>query len=149
MIEQHLLKEAAAERLFSKLDDKEFQKIDASSSNISWEEEGKEFYLGGQLYDVAKKVTVNGRTILYCINDAQEEMLLKKILKDLSPQPDQTGNKDGKHSVKTQAQDFTLTANTYLEENVCCVNNNYAEYLCSIIKITKEVNTPPPNKMQF
>lgn len=149
MIEQHLLKEKAAERLLSKIDPAAFQQIDAADSHISWEEEGKEFYLYGQLYDVAKKETVNGKTILYCINDAQEEQLLKKLLKDISSQQDQNGNKDGKHPVKIQAQDFTLPAAIQLKGDLPQADNNYAMYLCNIISFTKEINTPPPNKMQF
>jgi hypothetical protein len=71
LIQQHLIKEQAEQQLLSTISDDQFEQINADDNlkNIVWEEEGKEFFLNGQMYDVAKKEIVNGKTILYCLND--------------------------------------------------------------------------------
>ena len=46
---------------------------------IQWEDDRKEFYLQGSLYDVVKIQVENGETVFYCINDENEEQLLKNL----------------------------------------------------------------------
>lgn len=140
-----MLKEEAEEQMLSRMDSKDFILIDASDQAIRWEEEGKEFYLHGELYDIAKKETSNGKTMLYCINDAKEEELVKKMLKDTQTQNEQQGNKNGKHSLKTGIHDFTLPPVTGMNIPVPAAGHHHFFYVFSIIKTTKEVNTPPPN----
>ena len=42
--------------------------------NIYWEDkEQKEFLLNGQIYDVVNSTTVNGKTMLYCYSDKEEQ----------------------------------------------------------------------------
>jgi hypothetical protein len=53
------------------------------NDSFRWEEEGKEFYQDGQLYDVVKSVTTGGKTVLYCINDKKEEELIRAFSKAL------------------------------------------------------------------
>lgn len=43
---------------------------------IYWEEEGREFMLDGQLYDVIKTGTVDGNEVLYCLADKKEKDLI-------------------------------------------------------------------------
>ena len=45
--------------------------------NILWEnKEQKEFSLNGQIYDVVNSTTVNGKTMLYCYSDKEEQHLI-------------------------------------------------------------------------
>lgn len=44
---------------------------------IYWEDqEQKEFSLNGQIYDVVRRSTVNGKTMLYCYSDREEQHLI-------------------------------------------------------------------------
>ncbi len=53
----------------------------AIKESVSWEEEGKEFWLKGQLYDVVTQKTVNGKKYIYCLNDTKEEQIVEQQLK--------------------------------------------------------------------
>lgn len=45
--------------------------------NIYWEDkEQKEFSLNGQIYDVVSSSKVNGKTMLYCYSDKEEQHLI-------------------------------------------------------------------------
>ena len=86
-LQQYQLKSQARKELLSNVSLFMLEKIDLEKNirSIEWEEEGKEFYLKGQFYDVKKTVTENGKTILYCINDEKEEQLVKKLGKASDP----------------------------------------------------------------
>ena len=50
-------------------------------NNMQWKDDGKEFTLNGEMYDVAKVKKVNGKTVLYCVNDKKEKELLSNFIK--------------------------------------------------------------------
>ncbi|WP_460560559.1 hypothetical protein [Ferruginibacter profundus] len=148
LIEQHQLKEQVEEQLLSVVNDDQLEKInvDDNLDKISWEEEGKEFYLNGQMYDVARKEMVNGKTILYCLNDKKEEQLLENMLKKERSNADNTsGNKDGKHNMKFQVSDFTQQIQEAVFNNKILPVQKFQEYATPVCTVIKEVNTPPPN----
>ena len=64
MFQQHQIKEAVKHELLAKLPESSLEIIDANAqkNDIEWEEEGKEFYLHGQMYDVAFIKISNGIT---------------------------------------------------------------------------------------
>ncbi len=47
--------------------------LNVIKNSVTWEEEGKEFWLKGQLYDVVVQKTINGKKYIYCLNDTKEE----------------------------------------------------------------------------
>ena len=51
--------------------------ITSNKKNIVWEDE-KEFELQGKMYDVVSKEIVNGKQIVYCIDDEKETELIAK-----------------------------------------------------------------------
>ncbi len=51
----------------------------AELSNINWEDNGKEFWHNGNLYDVVKKVETAGSVTFHCINDMQEKTLFANL----------------------------------------------------------------------
>lgn len=65
------------ERIISFATDDELLKIDLTN-NIRWEEKGKEFSMNGEMFDVVRIKNVNGKTILYCLNDTQEQEIINK-----------------------------------------------------------------------
>lgn len=51
--------------------------LNDNQQKIYWEDkEQKEFSLNGQIYDVVNSATVNGKTILYCYSDKEEQHLI-------------------------------------------------------------------------
>jgi hypothetical protein len=80
-ISQYQLKQAVKARIWSEAPDSCFEAVilSGNESNIRWEEQGKEFSYKGFMYDVVKTRTVNGKTILLCVNDKMEDQLLQQI----------------------------------------------------------------------
>ena len=62
-------------RSFASVD--ELVKIEMNN-NIRWEEKGKEFSMNGELFDVVRTKTINGKTILYCLNDTKEQQIINE-----------------------------------------------------------------------
>lgn len=88
---------------------------DVNKEAIEWEEAGKEFFLHGQLYDVAYIKTVNGHTFIYCLNDHKEDQLLKNLSAVAAGQSDQPGNHHpGQHHTRFEPADFILFTETIL-----------------------------------
>ena len=75
LIEQHKTKKLIKKQAISKIPLNLLVRIEQNQS-IEWEDEQKEFYLNGFLYDVVKCKMENGKTVFYCINDENEEQLL-------------------------------------------------------------------------
>ena len=51
-----------------------------SESDVSWIKPGKEFTLNGEMFDVVKSKTENGRILYYCINDRTEKKLITDFI---------------------------------------------------------------------
>ena len=51
--------------------------VTANEKNIVWEDE-KEFTLQGKMYDVVSEEIVNGKQIVYCVDDEKETELIAK-----------------------------------------------------------------------
>ena len=63
--QQHQIREEVKRQLVLNIPDSSFELIIAEQNDsFRWEEEGKEFYQDGQLYDVAKSVKKDGKTRL-------------------------------------------------------------------------------------
>jgi len=147
LIQQHELKEQAEAQLLLTINDNQFEQINADDNrdNIVWEEEGKEFLFNGQLYDVGKKKIINGKTILFCLNDKKEEQLIEEMNRKEKANADNTsGNKDGKHTIKFQLPDFSGPDQSVVLVTVPILKS-YGEYTTSVCSTIKKVNTPPPN----
>jgi hypothetical protein len=147
MIEQHQLKEQAEKQLLSMANDDVFEQINETEkgNNIVWEEEEKEFSLNGQMYDVAKKVIVNGQTILYCLNDKKEEQLIETMAKKIKESTDNgTANKNHHSTIKFQVSDFTMASEKMAVKTVS-VTQSYYDFAALLPFNTKEIITPPPN----
>lgn len=64
-----------------------------NTGRIRWEEEGEEFSLNGDMYDVVATKTTGGKTWLYCLNDRNENELLRNFTRLFS-----SGSEKGKSS---------------------------------------------------
>ena len=146
--QQNKIKKEVKEQMKNLLPESALQIIVAeeNADAIKWQEEGKEFILHGELYDVAKIKTLNGKTLLYCINDTKEEKLLQKFAKAIKSANDNNANsKNGKTNYKLQLNDYYFF---YKIENTTAINANdsyeYLSFISSLTTSIKEVNAPPP-----
>lgn len=75
---QNLQKRSIKQKIKSQLTDKHLQIISLTDNKkeIYWEEEGKEFFFKGEMFDVVKTKILNGNILLYCINDKKEKELV-------------------------------------------------------------------------
>ena len=110
-------KEFIQELLHKTLPEDELTIIDftGNKEKIYWEEEGKEFFFEGKMYDLVKMKNDNGQIIFYCINDKQEEELINNnstIIKNNSFQ-----NKKTKNNIETAFCPFLVTKPLDLSAN--------------------------------
>lgn len=80
LVQQMELKREAREAIIHSLPLTELDCI-VSNPDIRWEEEGKEFYYNGHMYDVATIREEAGRTVIYCLKDSKETDWLKRMAK--------------------------------------------------------------------
>jgi hypothetical protein len=116
----------------------------SNTGNIQWEEEGKEFYLNEELYDVVKTKQYNRHIYYYCLNDKKEKLLLKNFEKQLKTSHNQDKNKNSKQPLKLFFPDAFISyngSNIFLAANC---KKNYFNYTASLIHHTIDINIPPP-----
>ncbi|HRI25725.1 MAG TPA: hypothetical protein PLZ45_13695 [Ferruginibacter sp.] len=145
-IRQYEAKEEMKHRLLASVPEHLLQVInaDVNKEDIEWEEEGREFFLHGQLYDVAYTKTVNGHTLIYCLNDHKEDQLLKKLSAVVAGHADQPGNHPGQHHTRFEPSDFILFTETTFspKQTTTPVYSDGAERLVSA---PADPACPPPN----
>jgi len=108
LVQQLIVQEEQKELAFSMLPDSFLEKI-RDNDQIKWEEEGKEFYMNGNMYDVVKTRVIHGEKIFFVVNDKRESELLKKFSNIIRSQHENTQNKkSGGLEIKFQTSVFTL-----------------------------------------
>lgn len=108
LIQQELIKEDMARQVASQLPNSELIKIQ-DSKNIAWEEEGKEFYVDHQFYDVVKTEKINGVVWYYCINDKMQTKLYNHYAKSIQSNTMNAPNqKENKQQIKFPTSYFLV-----------------------------------------
>jgi hypothetical protein len=146
-IQQHLIEEEIEAIIFASTPETSFEVFDLAqnSNNIRWKKEGKEFMLHGEMYDVAKIKKVQGKTLLYCLNDKKEKQLLRHFEKAMKH--DSGSSKPGKNSIKFQISDFT---NIDTEKTTVSFVNieKIIPFSITILHCQfKEITAPPPKSL--
>jgi hypothetical protein len=149
LIQQHMIKEEMEQKVLASTPESALEIIDATyhQKDINWEEEDEEFSMNGQMYDVAKVKIVNGKKLLYCLNDKREEQLIDKLDKAVKCGTDQdNNNKDGKHTVKFQWSDFIVASiePTAIAYQAICTS--YAGFSDKLVSPYTEIHSPPPRR---
>jgi hypothetical protein len=111
-------------------------------NNMQWKDDGKEFILNGEMYDVAKIEKVNGKTVLHCVNDKKEKELLSNFIKAIKAGAH--NGKSGKHSLKFQLTDYTITPIDKSAEFRLLPDQKFVNYTSSLYTAVSEITTPPP-----
>jgi hypothetical protein len=120
-IQERIIQYEQKEKMISLLPDSALEMI-ADNDQISWEEEGKEFYMNDNLFDVAKIKVINGKKIYFVINDKKETELLKKFNTILRNQQDNKQNKKSNDQGIKYQQPVFIIGNTI--ENVAYVSQS-------------------------
>ena len=143
--QQNRIKEDVKRQLFANVPESSLLVFEIDTPGIEWEEEGKEFYLHGELFDVAKIKNVAGKTFIYCINDKKEEKLLQDLAQTIKSQTDNNGSgKSGKYEIKFQITDLTIKHLENISVFYFYPVYRYFSYDTAILFSLKEVNAPPP-----
>ena len=70
---KELLRQDVSEHLLTVID------YTTNHKNIFWEEEGKEFFFEGELYDLVNTKSIKGKIYFYCFNDGKEKELIENL----------------------------------------------------------------------
>lgn len=139
--QQHEIKEAMELQVLAAVPDSSLEMIVAEQNpSFRWEEEGKEFYQDGQMYDVAKTAVKDNKTVLYCVNDKKEAQLLLQ----LSKASGHHNGKGEKQSNKIQVIDLYCQSMRLAITNHLLSAKLYMHSSTDAITPVKEVNAPPP-----
>lgn len=143
LIQQQHIKESVKKKLLSAIPESALSVFVAEDNKgfINWEEEGKEFRAGGQLYDVVKIKKESGKTFIYCLADTKEHDLIEKYSREAGN--DQNGVK-GKKTVKFPSFDCTDPGSKETDILYTFHSIVNAAYQNQLTSLCKKVNAPPP-----
>lgn len=136
-------------RIFANIPESSLERIVAENfeQQIIWKDDGKEFYLNGQLYDLVNTKQLNGKTVFFCINDTKEKHLLNEFAKVIKSENENgTGRNTGKHGVKFQQFEIISFAAQTEQASIPAKPAAFASYTASLISSILEINSPPPKR---
>ena len=108
-IKEKIIKKEQKEKMIGLLPDSVLERI-TDNNQIIWEDEGKEFYMNDNLYDVAKIKIINGKKIYFVINDKKETSLLKNFYTILrNEQNNKENKKSNDQGIKFQQPVFIIS----------------------------------------
>jgi hypothetical protein len=139
-------KENIIENVLTKLPTTYLTKIDASTNNFIWIENGKEFVLNGNMYDIVKFEKINNHTIYYCFSDKDEDALLKKY-DELNNESKPVSSSSPKHSDHFTTIDLLFTAFPSLENAQVYSSVNKLNHFDENLKFPSfsgDILIPPP-----
>ena len=141
-----IVKEQARLELKSSLPDAYFTRISMQDniSAIIWEDEGTEFSLHGQMYDVARIKKESGKDFIYCYNDLKEDALIDALVKQINDE-----ERSGKRQtiLKFQVPDWINTIPPALAPVPAVeISQEYHPRLDEkVYSLAREVASPPPD----
>jgi len=143
-VQQALNKENIAQQMAKKLPESALVKI-KNNHEIKWEEEGREFYLGGTFYDIVKTELVKGETWFYCINDTMQSNLYSNYTAALKTNNESFPlSKGNKKALKFSLSYFILYNNNESVAVPTLYKNHFNLITKDLKSMLLEVNAPPP-----
>ncbi len=116
----------------------------ADLNNIEWEEEGKEFWLNGNLYDVVKKQETADSITFHCINDKQEKTLFANLEELITRQMNSDAQTNNTSLKKFQSDYFFIQ--TYLQFSFKEISCLPIEIKDKLLKGYLSENLQPPEQ---
>lgn len=136
-------KEAIREKILAELKDEQLAVISVNNNqNIYWEEEGKEFLLNGEMYDVVKTKIVNGKAMLYCINDKKEKSLIDNY--NLITKNNSSSDKKGKAAFDNSFNLFVDVKENHSGLNFALISKIFHSFDSPLSENAAEQISPPP-----
>ena len=111
---------------------------------VKWEEEGKEFRIKDEFYDVICIKKQNGKIFLYCLNDKNEEDLVRNFDKTIKSAADNEKGKNDKHSFKFPLPDQLIIYFVSSGPLGNTVLHHYFNYTTTLVSNCREIIIPPP-----
>ena len=141
---QYELKEEVQAAIHNRLASKELEIISYTDNQqqIFWEEEGKEFMINGQMYDVVKTKTVNGNVMLYCINDKKEKELIDNY--NLITKHNSSSDKKGKIAFDNSFNLFVDVKENHSGLNFALISKIFHSFDSRLSENAAEQIFPPP-----
>jgi len=140
-------KEAAHEAILQQLPENLLTKITLDNNTaIEWEEEGKEFKLNGEMYDVVRTTYQNGKTCLHCFGDKNEDKVLAKFQSVIKNTMDNSSDKNT-HSVKIIMPDWLFEVQAFAIGNQVLVlpSQKYVSYSSTLCSTYAKIAYSPPD----
>jgi hypothetical protein len=144
---QHQVKKEAKRSILNKMNDSFYLKkvfTEEAFNKIDWHDDGKEFVLNNELYDVVKIEKNKGDFIVYCIDDKKETQLFANLNEHI--QQHATTNTSSKSSkkiadnvVKLFYENKASIEALIFSSNICYSFSNYPLQFPNI-----ETSNPPP-----
>ena len=111
-----------------------------NSKEISWEDNGREFTYRGNMYDLVKKQTVNGKQVLYCINDTKEKEFVER-----SSELTKHNSAQGKRSIAAQSITLFQKNNFPVITHIfTIIHSCFSPYSQRLSNAPNQNTTPPP-----
>ena len=144
LLEQHKTKDLIHKQVIARAPLHLLERI-VQQDAIQWEDDNKEFYLHGSLYDVVKIQVENGKTVFYCINDENEEQLLKNLSVVAGSDYNHSSNKNNHYQYKKLVFDEFYSFNNAIEFNsIIKVINSLSVIRLYFPSSYLTVDLPPP-----
>ncbi len=130
--------------IFSQMKDDELTIISFTDNvqHIFWVEEGKEFHYKGEMYDVVRSKTINGKVLLYCINDKIEKNLIDKY--NLVAKHNSSGDKKGKINFNNSINLFVYADEIKCDINFIILTNTHSFFDSELSENIIDKVSPPP-----
>jgi hypothetical protein len=109
-LQQYQVRKEIKHALLANIPESELEVI-SSNNQLDWEEDGKEFYYQGRMYDVVSMKVLHGKTFYYCINDTKEKQLLDHLVKVVKSSREDSKRTSGKNVIKYMVTDSELPNN--------------------------------------
>lgn len=110
---------------------------------VRWEDDGNEFEMNDEMYDVIEKRWENGKTIIVCISDKNETALIKKFEK-LRDQAQGASQSKSNTILKLMFSPFFVSDLNYSFAPDRQSNLHFLYPPSFISSINREILTPPP-----
>lgn len=136
-------KDVIKEKILNQLKEEELQVISLTDNKeIYWEEKGEEFLFRGEMYDVVKTKTVNGKVMLYCINDKKERGLVDNY--NLVTKHNSSSDKKGKNTIDNSFNLFVYQDEKTGESCFIDLPNNFSSINFNLPENLIDNISPPP-----
>lgn len=142
-IQLHQAKRTMERQVLAGLPDSLLVTIEGSDA-LSWHEDGREFSLNGEMYDVVRSVVKDGKTIYSCVNDKKEKELLNRLSQATRTASQPAQGKGGKLLFSLQLARPADVPDLQPGWTSYTSREKYPDYNERLISSYKEILIPPP-----